>query len=183
MSDIDKLILGENATAGIYDDTEIPKEPKIKFRIEFDGAQRNIVDSLIKIIKRIGDTPEDENRTEKNKDNYLEAIELLIATKQNFLKGNMYMFMTSGFTEDNLISFYDPDQKAVVQLPIKEIEFTFEGQDEALEIPEEEVNKLVDWLSEEQRAIEANKDVPKAKLPTADDIRAARARLKKLGIG
>ena len=95
----------------------------------------------------------------------------------------MYMFMTSGFTEDNLISFYDPDQKAVVQLPIKEIEFTFEGQDEALEIPEEEVNKLVDWLSEEQRAIEANKDVPKAKLPTADDIRAARARLKKLGIG
>lgn len=153
--------------------------PTVKFKVELDGTQRELLDIIVKTIKKLGDTPEGPDRKTKNRQHYIELIQIMLGIKQNFLKGNMYMFMTSGQTSDTLVKFYDPDIKDVIDLKLKQINFTFEGQDEADALPEEEQKVLTEAIKTQ---VEFQKNNPKA-LPTAQDILAARERLKAAGIG
>lgn len=158
-----------------------PHESKIKFNIELDKSQQDLIDNLIKTIKTVGDEPESSDRQKNNTENYVKCIEFLLAVKQHFLRENMYMFMTSGFTPLTKIPFYDPDKKEVVEVTMKDIEFRFDSELEHESIPDSEIDNIVGFIAEEQKIIE---EIPKEKrkLATAEDIKAARERLNKLGI-
>ena len=199
---IDDLINGPDPL--LEEPSEEVELHKIKFNIELDGKQQKSLDNLIAVIKDIGDTEDGELRAEKNRDNYIKCIEILLEVKQNFLKGNMYMFMTSGFDALSEIPFFDPDSQQVVKVTMKDIEFTFEAKDDE-PIPEEELKQMVEFISIEQELIKKNRENPtkeelnetaefiskekenreniknKKKLPTAEDIKAARARLEAKG--
>jgi hypothetical protein len=191
--DIDTLINGPDPLLS-PDGVPEAETPKIKFNIEIDNKQKNIIDALIATIKNIGDSPEGEDRAKNNTENYIKCIELLLGVKQNFLNGNMYMFMTSGFNSLSKIPFFDPDTQKVVEVTMKDIEFTFED-DLKEEIPKEDIKNFVDFIKLEENLAKENLSKPeiieakenylkpkRKKLPTVEYIKELREKYKLEGI-
>ncbi len=177
-TDVENLILGNNEiTSNVKEEV---KEPNIKFRVELDNNQENLITDIISIIRNIGETPDDENRKRVNNDNYTNLIEMLYSVKQMLLAGNMYMFMTSGFNAETKIPLYDPDQGKVIEVTMKNVEFIF--SDESEPIDEAELETITNFISKEQELIEEKNRKPslvvEADNPTPDE---ARARLKARG--
>jgi hypothetical protein len=152
--------------------------PKLKFNIDLSSDQKNLIEAIVARVKNIGDTEENEFRKEKNKNNYLYLIELLINVKQEFLRQNMFMFMTSGFTPETEIPFYNQDTKEITKVTMKDLEFSFGSPTEEEEIPEEEINNIVSCI--EQQKLKENEKIVKKKLPTAEDIKKAKEKYENL---
>ncbi len=168
-SEVENLILGNN---------EI-KEPHIKFRVELDSNQENLINDIISTIRDIGETPDDENRKRSNNDNYTNLIEMLYSVKQLLLAGNMYMFMTSGFNAETKIPLYDPDQGKVIEVTMKNVEFVF--SDESEPIDKEELEEMTNFISKEQELIEEKNRKSSQVVEENSSPEEAKARLKARG--
>lgn len=88
--------------------------------IDLNPEQRYLMDTLVPLIKKIGDTPKEENAN-----NYIDVINILLEIKKNFLEGNYGTFITKTLPPTHKLTVFDADEKLFKTESLSEIEFQF----------------------------------------------------------
>ena len=123
----------------------------MKINVDLTKQQNFIFDELVKIIKKIGDS-------EENEDNYVDVITYLVQLKSLFREANKNTFIVASLKPDHEITFFDQDTKLFSKVPVGEIDFRYGTEEEQLD--ENEVQRISNHL----RKTEFKADIPQIEI-------------------
>lgn len=108
--------------------------------IDVTPDQKKLLNDLVPLIKKIGDTPEKENSN-----NYIDVINILLEVKKNFIEGNQGIFISRTLPSTHKITLFDADEGLFKTEPLSEIEFIF-GENKSL--TEDEIRAIELYLKD-----------------------------------
>lgn len=123
----------------------------MKINVDLTKQQNFIFDELVKIIKKIGDS-------EENEDNYVDVITYFVQLKSLLREANKNAFIVSSLKPNHEITYFDQDEKLFHKVPIGEIDFRYGTEEEQLD--ENEVQRISNYL----RKTEFKADIPQIEI-------------------